>query len=407
MKKSNQANKQKMIDDDYKDVVKPTTIEPKTKIPFFTKVSLRLLELKWAITDKFVLEQKYRIILAITLTIGIIGGLVYFSGGNKINFNQQQPKKDNTAESDFLNNPTIQNNLAKLENIKDSLKPRDIVYDFLKYEDLPIYPISWVGRTFSDAEQRNSLISGPAADPDNDGLTNKAEYLFGSDPKNKYTLCGKNEGETKCLKTDKENVDAGISPLTGFAIETNRNIVLRKQDTVVIESIQESFESASKEGVDFPILYQESNLIDLKNELDDETFVTTEDNRDSYTFYIDTRLDVLDKFLAQDELESDLGGLLIIYKATQLKDLEILKTRYTGLLQVLKTTAVPNTYTKSHQAFILLFKKLIKLIETREIGIQNKTQETPEFQALSKKIAVEIVWSYRQMNEELLRLSSQ
>lgn len=374
---------------------------PKSKIPLLLKLSLKFRELKWSISDAFKNNQKLKVGTAFILTLGILFGLLYFTGGLKF---MNKPEEVKKTETDFVDNPVIQQNLSKLDKIRDSYKPRDLVYDFLKYEDLPIYPKSWVERTFSETELRNTLISGPEGDPDKDGLSNKAEYLFGSDPKNKFSLCGTNIGESRCLKSDKENVDAGISPLTGFEIEKNRNIILKKQDSVVIESIQESFESASKEGVDFPVLYQESNLIDLKEELDDETFTVVENNRDNYTAYINTRLDVLDNFLSQDELESDLGGLLIVYKATQISELEILKTRYSDLLKVLKTKPVPETYVKSHQAFILIFKKLIKLIETRETGIKTKSQETPEFKKLSKKLAVEIVWSYRQMNEELLRL---
>lgn len=380
-----------------------SSISSNSKIPLLQKASIKLRELKWFINDKIISNQKYRVAVALLLTAGIISGLLYFSTGGRIDFSQKTESQKNDQNS-ILQDPVFQKNIAKLENITDSYKPRDIVYDFLKYEELPIYPPSWVARTFTEAEQRNTLISSPEADPDKDGLSNKAEYLFGSDPKNKFTLCGKNEGEARCLKTDKENVNSGISPLTGFAIEQDRNIVLRKQDTVVVESIQESFESASKEGVDFPVLYQESNLIDLNEELDDETFLTVSNTRDSYTFYINTRLDILDKFLSQDELESSLGGLLIIYKATQISELQVLRSRYDDLLKVLKTTAVPETYTRSHQAFILLFKKLLKLIDTRIEGLTGNTQETKEFKDLSKKIAVEIVWSYRQMNDELLKL---
>lgn len=376
---------------------------PKSKIPFFLNLSLKIRELKWSLVDKFYLNQKYRVAIALILTVGILSGLVYFSTGGTVNFNNKN-KQNNSSNGSLSTDPDLERNLAKLNNIVDSYQPKNIVYDYLQYEDLPIYPPSWVGRNFTETEQKNALISGPEADADGDRLSNKLEYLFGSDPKNKYTLCGKDDGSDKCSKTDKENIDKGISPLTGFGLETNREIVLKKQDTVVLQSIQESFETASNEGVDFPILYQESNLIDISSQLDEETFITVEDNRESYTVYTNTRLDILDKFLSDKELDSSLNGLIAVYQTAKISELETLQARYTDLLKILKNVPVPITYTRSHQAFMLMFKKLIKLIGNRKDALNKKITNIDEFKAINKKLAVEVVWCYRKMNEELLKI---
>jgi hypothetical protein len=359
----------------------------------------------WAFNfqNNFLQNQATRVAAAILLTILVVGGFIYFSRNDSLNFSKKDPEQVSTNA--LTESPEFQKNLNKLRNINSALTPESIVYDRIKYQDLPVYPEGWVERNFTATELRNSLVSGPSADPDSDGLNNKAEFLYGSDPKNKYSLCGTNNGEAKCQKTDKENVDALISPLTGFAIEDNQDILVSKQNQVFLKSVQESFEASSKEGVDFTILYQESKLIDLSSELDQDSFVVVPDTRSSFTDYIDTRVNILDALLTEDETDNQLGSLLSVYKTSKVEDLKQIYDKYDKLNQDLLKVGVPETYKGSHKALLMLFRKLKTLVKHRQVGFENQTTSSADYLAKSKKLAVEVVWSYRRMDNELQKLS--
>jgi hypothetical protein len=377
-------------------------IKSKTKKPQSSLVEKLLLPYYWLKT-KIYIPDNLKIVLALFLTISIVGGIFYISTRGFPDWRKSEAKID-IKDNDILNNKNIKNQLNTLNNIADSTDPISLVYETIRFEDLPIYPSGWVKRNFTDAEVRNSLISGPGADPDGDGLTNKMEFLYGSNPNNKFTLCGDSTGSSECQLTDRDNINRGLSPLTGLAIEEGRNIVYNKQETGILESIQESFDAASAEGVDFPQLYQLSLRVDLKSELDTISFRTVEENRQTLSDYLQSRVESIEKFMAAGELQDELGSLLLIYKLNKIEDLDKLAKSYTDLQKTLLDSAVPQRYEVSQKAFILLLRKLNELIEHRKIGLNNNTTTTPEAQAKSKQLAIEIVWSYRKMNEELRTL---
>lgn len=45
----------------------------------------------------------------------------------------------------------------------------------------------WTGENFTELQRQDIFISGPLADPDNDGIPNLMEFLFGTDPFSKNT----------------------------------------------------------------------------------------------------------------------------------------------------------------------------------------------------------------------------
>jgi hypothetical protein len=370
----------------------------KRENPIKNKAQVSLVSLFSKIRSKFNLTQAQRIFVAIFLTFFVVGSFAFFVTGSYERFFN---KDSQASQSQFLNDPEFQRLLSRLQGISNEASPDALIYDRFKYEDLPIYPSGWVKRNFTQVEQRNALISGPSADPDKDGLSNKSEYLYGSNPKNQYSLCGELKEDDRCKLNDKENVDLGISPLTGVEIEDDREFVVSKQDQVFITSIQDSFEAASAEGVDFPILYQESLKIDLSNELGTVDFLTVPFDRKSAVDYIELRLNILDKFTSQDESQSQLGGLLLVYKTSKLDELSNLEKRYKDLKNELSLAAVPVVYKDSHAAFLMLFDKLVELIQFRAQGVQNNTLQTAEYLEESKKKAVEIIWTYRKMTESL------
>jgi|694.fasta_scaffold52604_2 hypothetical protein len=388
----------------------PSKTQPiQKKLEFkFPKISFNPLKILriWIFNfqNYFLQSQTVRVISAILLTVLVVGGFVYFSRNDSLSFVKKADTEVST--NSLLESPEFQRNLDKLRNISNTLNPENIVYDRIKYQDLPVYPQGWVERNFSATELRNSLVSGPSADPDGDDLSNKAEFLYGSDPKNKYSLCGTYTEEAKCQKTDKENVDLRISPLTGLEIEENKDILVSKQDQVFLKSVEESFEASSKEGVDFPVLYQESKLIDLSDELEDDSFAVVPDSRVSFKDYIDKRVDIVDGLLTEDESSDELGSLLNVYKTSKVEDLKKIYNKYDQIHDTLLKAGVPETYKESHKPFLMLFRKLKILVQHRQNGFENQTTETQEYLTKSKKLAVEVVWSYRQMDEELRKLSN-
>lgn len=344
-----------------------------------------------------------KVAIALVMTVTVVGGIFYFSTRGFPDWRKSEAKVE-LKDNDILNNKELKTQLNILNNIADSTDPISIVYETVKFEDLPIYPDGWVKRNFTETEIRNSLVSGPGADADSDGLTNKMEFLYGSNPNNKYTLCGNAEVSPDCKFTDKENVDRAISPLTGLQIEAGRNVVYNKQERGVLESIQESFDAASAEGVDFPQLYQLSLKVDLQSELDKISFRTVDENRQTLSDYLQGRIESIKKFMNAGELQDELGSLLLIYKLNKVEDLDKLEQSYKELEKSLLDAAVPKRYEVSQKAFVLLLRKLNELIEHRKYGITNGTSTSLQAQEKSKKLAIEIVWSYRKMNEELRTL---
>ncbi|MEI6728089.1 MAG: hypothetical protein WCK98_00430 [bacterium] len=376
--------------------VRIKTRDKKLKITLFEKFTFPYYWLK----TKIYIPDSAKVVIALILTITIVGGIFFVSTKGFPDWRKSEAKLE-IKDNDILNNVNLKNQLNVLNNIADSTDPISIVYETVKFEDLPIYPDGWVKRNFTDIEIRNSLISGPGADPDGDGLTNKIEFLYGSNPNNKYTLCGDSGGNLDCKLNDKENVNRGISPLTGLQIEAGRNVVYNKQEKGVLESIQESFDAASAEGVDFPQLYQLSLKVDLQSQLDTISFRTVDENRQTLSDYLQGRVESIKKFMNAGELQNELGSLLLIYKLNKVEDLNKLEQSYKDLEKTLLDAAVPKRYEVSQKAFVLLLRKLNELIEHRKYSLTKNSSATPESQQKSKQLAIEIVWSYRKMNEEL------
>jgi hypothetical protein len=268
---------------------------------------------------------------------------------------------------------------------------------------LPVYPSAWVERNFNSSEIRNTLLSGPEADFDNDGLSNKAEFLYGSDPKDSSTLCRPefDPSVPACNLTDKEQVDNNISPLTGFELTESRELIIERQDENFASSINDSFETAAREGVDFPSLYQLSQLIDLSSEAEALDINIVEDTRESYVIYLQVRIESVKKVISEDELGTELAGLIQIYNLTQVDELEKEAQRYREVVNTLKNADVPSAYEESHRALVVAFEKIIELIEHRKNGVETNTLEDSQYQEISKELAVEVVWGYRVFAEKL------
>jgi hypothetical protein len=341
-------------------------------------------------TKKVATTDKHKIFIAGFLTLLVMVGIITVSN---IFFSPKQEKTqiDNTNTVD---KQSIIDEINK--SAQSGIKAKDTIVQTVSLNDLPVYPEAWQKKYFSPIELANELISGPAADYDKDGLTNKDEYFQGSNPTNKDTLCdGKTDGNKCTGKTDGENVAAGINPLTGLAIDTPQKFVIKRQDYAILNNIENTFETAAREGVDFPTLYVLSKTIDLNSELDQIQVQTQEDKRENVINYIKLRVNILEGFSSEDELTT----FAEIYQITNIKELENAKQKYIGFREKLSASPVPESYTASHKSYLHIFTKLTDLIDLRIKGLNDKTLLNDDFRELNKKKGIEVVWAYKKLAE--------
>ena len=302
-------------------------------------------------------------------------------------------KKNNDAKDDFL---------RKFNESIKGFSPDNAIYKEISLEDLPVYPKAWVDRYFSLEEQANALISGESADPDEDGLSNKQEYLYGSNPRVADTLCeNRIDKSTKCSgRNDKQNVDANISPLTGLTLDTPKKFQIKQQDFAFISQLKDSLTTASNEGVDFPTLYQEARLINLKSDAQNIKINEVDTNRQTVLDYLTVRLKILEGFTADDSL----GSFSKIYSYTKVDEFDKAIQGYQSLKDTLAGAPVPKKYTDSNKAYIFLFDKLLELLNHRKTII-SQVSPSDEFKKISKQKAVAMAWAYQNLNEELNKVS--
>lgn len=348
----------------------------------------------------FELNQSQKIALSIVATILVVSTL-YFSSlwlGNP-NF-----RKNLLGVKEENNSALIARLNAQTESLTQKVglvDPAALIYDTISLKDFPVYPSGWVQRNFTPEERENKLIFESDNDPDNDGLSNKLEYFYGSNPKNKDSLCnGIQDGKICVGRNDKENIDANISPSTGLIMDPIKQIQIKKQDVSIIKEIQDSFENASREGVDFPQLYALSKKIDLSDEVNQIKINPVPNTRQNILSYFEFRTQIIKNIISGDEL----FDFSKIYSLNNVSELNELKDKYFNTLQRIIQTQPPETYSSVHKAYIYIFQKISDVVTFRIDTILNQTAENIENQEEAKKKAVEMIWSYQNLNIELRKL---
>ncbi len=368
-------------------------------------------------TNKVPLKEKFnnfvtgltnlqKLIIILVLTFFIVAGTVFsiafisdpiFRSGilnipRQLTGNNDQQK---VLDQELKN---LQANLDKLTNTQDYYKEYSI-------EDLDIYPEAWRNRNFDPSEQKNSLISGAKADPDKDNLTNQQEYFAGSNPKKAFTLCqgikkGDKPIETSPFICDGRNdgdlFRGNLSPLTGLDLDIIPKFTVLNQDFSMINSLRESVENASREGNDFPELYQLSRKINLISQLEEQKFVAGQNNAIDILKYRQERLVITQDFITQDAITP----ISQVYTLTKPEQFDAVIKKYQDISNRLRELPTPPQYKTAHQANLLLFKKIIDLYGLRKEFILKKATDTPEFQAKAKEKSVEAIWAFRRLNEE-------
>lgn len=278
-------------------------------------------------------------------------------------------------------------------------------YSEYTFADLDIYPDSWVKREFNESERANGLISGPGGDPDGDGLPNKLEFFYGSNPKKSRTLCEGFEVGQKPYDTfpfvcdnrnDKELIDNFISPMTGLDLDTVDKFRVLNQDLAIVNNMKTSFEKASDEGVNLPTLYQQSFLVNYEELLDNYNVRELEDKAVNILEYRNFRFDVVDVLVGDNEITS----ISQIYTATKPEQFDSLAYQYGQILKRIETIGAPSTYVKTHQLYQLLFESLIDFTNLRKSGIEQNNAQSENYINASKAASIKIGWVYRRLKEE-------
>ncbi len=296
------------------------------------------------------LNEVQKIALAIVLTLAIVVGLVVLAYSFESSFVNQEAQEENQENQELVENTpdTVFSESKKIEYQKVSLFETDF------------YPEIWIKTNFEELEIANPLISGPESDADNDGLTNKEEFVLGSNPKNSQTFCSLEDND--CEKTDKEFYDEGYSPLTNTNLEIDYTFVVKKE-FLEQGSLEKAYTNAHKEG--FEVFKSLNTYKDLEQSVEEKTGqievkVEEEMKEDVYFKQI--------KKLAQVYLDSDiLGNFVYIYEENstdlnnkKIEDLKILKME-------LETLSTSPSKQNLHRYLTLSIDNNIKILENRVI----------------------------------------
>jgi hypothetical protein len=295
----------------------------------------------------------------------------------------------------------VQKGQQALEKLKNATKndPTELLFVELTVEQLNIYPQGWVKTNFTKEQQTNQLISSSASDPDGDGITNLREFLYGSNPTNKYTLCGGKQTED-CKKNDGELIASEKSPLTGLPLEVPKNFKLKRADEKIIQNMKDSLGVASDQGIDFPKLYEQSRTLDLNSELEKIEITTQEANRENILKYYQKRLEILRDYAEEDELTSFAN----VYGLLDASKLETLQKSYESTLKDLKALVVPKSFENFHRASVYSMIKLVEITNSRKETIKQGTFGKQEEIEKGQKLAKELFWAYRKINIEQTKL---
>jgi len=191
----------------------------------------------------------------------------------------------------FLSLPFLKNfgevekpkNSFNLEKTEIALTGYDFEYGLAIYRDLPIYPEIWVKKYFSDEEISKPHVSGPQVDADGDGLLNREEYLFNTNPKKKDTFCSlqkttessNSSVQETCKATpDGDRLNQGFFPYNNQTVETPLEFIIDKKFSQNIGNLQSIVGFSEGKNISFPVLFANSlnlssqpNYLETKNDL--------------------------------------------------------------------------------------------------------------------------------------------
>jgi hypothetical protein len=344
----------------------------------------------------------YKQFLAVFVAVVIVaGGSAAYVFLNKIQLGVTQVKDiPVNNELEDASNKAI----ANLKNTISNVNPENLIYEDVSLDDLQIFPISWVEKNFKGVQLENKLISGAEADPDKDTLTNRQEFLYGSNPLKSQTYCNTSDvsDEQICPKNDKQLVDSGLNPLTGLDLEIKKKFRVKKIDKNIAENLETSFNVASDQGFDFPKLYEESRKLNLTEEFNKTKVLTQKDTGEGILNYYRNRLDNLKEFAEDDELSS----FNSVYGVVDKEKIELLRAKYQNILDKMNETIAPDLLTDYHKSNLFVLQKLLAVIKSRQDTLIKDKAQTEDDIKQSQVLAREMLWAYRNLNNQQAKLQT-
>ncbi len=331
-----------------------------------------------------------KVVVALVLTSLLIGGLgfgyIWTNPGLKKAF--FGPRDTSVISPTGLVLTDTDRKLLEFNPVETLIKKKTV-------KDLPIYPKTWQKQNFTDAELNDQNTSGPDADPDRDGLTNKEEYIYGSNPKNPDTLgAGGKDGEY---------VQAGNNPLSGLPLEGVSEIsyYFLNTDIAILDSLNDDLDTLENEGINIPVLYEAARKEDFSAESAQIKLNVIEDpTRDASLSYLNERLGLL-KDIAKSNYFTNLSN---IYKVQDVNELAKLKSDNKSRIITLEAMGVPKPEEQIHRAMVYFFTQIDKLIDLR-IQVITKGLVRKDYDQKQKDIILRSVWAHRQINNVINQLS--
>ena len=130
--------------------------------------------------------------------------------------------------------------------------------------------------------------------------------------------------------------------------------------------------------------------------MEEQTFVSGKNDAIDILKYRQERINITQDFISQDAITP----ISQVFTLTKSEQFDAVIKKYQDISDRLAQLPVPSQYKVSHQANLLLFKKIIGLYTLRKEYILKKKTDDPEFQSKAKEKSVEAIWAFRRLNEE-------
>ncbi|MCL5436106.1 MAG: thrombospondin type 3 repeat-containing protein [Patescibacteria group bacterium] len=222
-----------------------------------------------------------------------------------------------------------------------------------------VIPISWYQQYFSDETITRVSIAGAEADPDKDGLTNKQEYLFGTNPMVSDT--------DRDGLSDGAEVAAGTDPTDSASPVTS---AVQSKPSPVDNFVEEVKNQLSAEGVDSEA--EMNNFLKLDQAavlptIPDSDIKLVPDSDASLQEYQLAVSKIINEF-SSGGIDSAFGQA---FSADSLSDAKALSEKFASYLARLRELRVPKSSVETQKNTLIFFGALKKIADEKLAMLEN------------------------------------